>query len=70
VKVAFETVEGRKENWMFEVGWTMGPEPGTEISRGSGRTPPGIDPRGGVPVRSDRPAAIRGRNRTDGDTPK
>lgn len=32
VKVSFETVGGRRENWMFEVAWMNGPEPGTEVS--------------------------------------
>lgn len=68
VKVAFETVEGRKENWMFEVSWTSGPEPGTEVTASAlpGRPPPLTDPaagtRGGTGAdRRDRPAAIRGR---------
>lgn len=65
VKLAFETVEGRRENWMFEVGWTIGPEPGTEIGSSNlpGRTPPIDDPRSGSGSnRRDRPAAIRGRD--------
>jgi prepilin-type N-terminal cleavage/methylation domain-containing protein len=69
VKVTFETVEGRRENWMFEVTWTTGPEPGTEIASSGlpGRTPPISDPRsntrGGTGTdRRDRPAAVRGRN--------
>lgn len=69
VKVAFETVEGRRENWMFEVGWTTGAEPGTEINASalSGRSRAISDPRantrgGSGTDRRDRPAAIRGRN--------
>lgn len=69
VKVAFETVEGRRENWMFEVSWTSGPEPGTEVTASAlpGRPPPLTDPttgtRGGTGAdRRDRPASIRGRN--------
>lgn len=67
-KVIFETVEGRKENWMFEIGWMDGPEPGTKLNNASapGRTSPGLDPRtnpGGV--RTNRPATMRGRNVTD-----
>lgn len=39
VKLNFETVGGRREGWMFEIGWRNGPEPGTEINsiRGAGR---------------------------------
>jgi hypothetical protein len=28
VELTLETVGGRRENWMFEVGWSDGPEPG------------------------------------------
>ena len=59
VKIAFETVEGRKENWMFEVGWTKGAEPGTPLDAASlpNRPPAALDP-----ALRDRPAANRGRN--------
>ncbi len=52
VKVSFQTVEGRRENWMFEVGWTNGPEPGTKVDRAAAtsRLPPGLENRTGTPA--------------------
>jgi len=62
VKVAFETVEGRKENWMFEVGWTKGAEPGTPMDAA---TLPNRPPAALVgPAMRDRPGADRGRDRS------
>ncbi len=65
IKVAFETVEGRRENWMFEVGWTNGPEPGSVVTaQNSGA--------GGPPSRGNRPVSVRGRNNQNnngGSTP-
>lgn len=34
VELEFVTASGRRENWMFEVGWTTGPEPGSIIPAG------------------------------------
>ncbi|MBX3406507.1 MAG: hypothetical protein KF869_07060 [Phycisphaeraceae bacterium] len=66
VKVSFETVAGRRENWMFEVAWMNGPEPGTEVAshRGAGsRANRSIDSRlnTGRPPARDNP---RGRGGT------
>jgi len=32
VELKFETVDGRREDWLFEVAWSYGPEPGSEIA--------------------------------------
>lgn len=32
VELKFETLEGRREHWMFEVSWSTGPEPGSPIT--------------------------------------
>lgn len=65
VKLNFETVSGRRESWMFEIGWRNGPEPGTEINalRGADRranrnaaTPP---IRGGTRGRDDSGNPVR-----------
>jgi prepilin-type N-terminal cleavage/methylation domain-containing protein len=62
VKVAFETVEGRRENWMFEVGWTKGPEPGSEMNRNSlPNRPPALEV-GGPGNGGDRSGRERPRN--------
>jgi hypothetical protein len=67
VKVAFETLEGRTENWMFELAWSKGPEPGSEIDSTSqgGRTPSGIG-NGGARTGPSRPANTRGRGVREG----
>ena len=32
VEFKFETVEGRREDWLFEVAWSYGAEPGTVLA--------------------------------------
>lgn len=71
IKVSFETVAGRRENWMFEVAWLNGPEPGTEVASHRGaasRADRGLDSRlnSGRPPARDNP---RGRGGS-GTTPK
>lgn len=35
VELSLETIDGRRENWMFEVGWSVGEEPGRPIALGA-----------------------------------
>lgn len=46
VEFSFETLEGRREDWMFEVAWSIGQEPGSVIG-GTG-TLPLADPSGSL----------------------
>lgn len=34
IELKFETVDGRREHWMFEIAWSSGPEPGSIVEGG------------------------------------
>lgn len=46
VELEIVTVEGRRENWVFDVAWTVGPEPGSIL-------PESLDPLNGGPPGGD-----------------
>lgn len=57
VEFRFETLAGSREDWMFEVAWSNGPEPGAPLSGGTGVGGTGV---GGVPLMPSSPRVPAG----------
>ena len=47
VEFSFETLAGTREDWMFEVAWATGPEPGAPVASGNATTAPNLS---GIPI--------------------
>lgn len=53
VELSLETIDGRRENWMFEVGWSVGQEPGRPLALGA-------DPINAPPIINGDPSLVGG----------